>query len=166
MIDSELTHDFWTITLPANLDSSSARNPALFAYVAAQNRLNAPVLFSHKKISELLDPTLYTVKKAMERHHLFPRGWLEKQGITDRTLVNQMGNYALLEWPENIAIGAKAPTEYVPHIRKRFSETEWATMCELHALPPNWQEMDYTEFLIQRRQRMADIIRRGFNTLC
>lgn len=34
---NELTNDFWTVTLPANLDSSSARNPELFAYIAAQN---------------------------------------------------------------------------------------------------------------------------------
>ena len=54
-IVTELTNDFWTITLPANLNSSSARNPKLFAYVAAQNRLGAPVLFSHKKVGELID---------------------------------------------------------------------------------------------------------------
>ena len=35
MIDTRLTNDFWTITLPDSLDSSSARNPELFAYVAA-----------------------------------------------------------------------------------------------------------------------------------
>ena len=32
---NQLTHDFWTVTLPASLESSSARNPELFAYVAA-----------------------------------------------------------------------------------------------------------------------------------
>ncbi len=165
ILESELTNDFWAITLPANMDSSSARNPALFAYVAAQNRLNAPVLFSHKKIVELLDPSLHTVKKAMERHHLFPRGWLEKQGITDRTLINQMANYALLEWPENIAIGAKSPSEYVPKIHERYSEQEWIRMCELHALPNNWEQMDYAAFLTERRKLMANIIRRGFDTL-
>ena len=53
---NELTNDFWSMTLPANLDSSSARNPELFAFVAAQNRLCAPVLFSHKKVADLLDP--------------------------------------------------------------------------------------------------------------
>ena len=49
VIGSELTNDFWKITLPAALESSSARNPELFAYVASQNRLGAPVLFSHKR---------------------------------------------------------------------------------------------------------------------
>ena len=38
-------------------------------------------------------------------------------------------------------------------------------MCELHALPEDWQEMDYADFLEQRRHLMADIIRRRFESL-
>lgn len=87
---NELTNDFWTVTLPANLESSSARNPELFAYIAAQNRLSAPVLFSHKKVPELLDPAIKTKKKALERHHLFPRAWLESQGVEDLKRINQL----------------------------------------------------------------------------
>ena len=165
VIAAELTNDFWTITLPADLDSSSARNPALFAYVAAQNRLGAPVLFSHKKIGELIDPAVRTQRKLLERHHLFPRAWLAREGIDDRRLVNQMANYALLEWPENLDIRDKPPIEYVAAIKPRFSHDAWAQMRELHALPEDWQEMDYADFLEQRRHLMADIIRRGFESL-
>jgi hypothetical protein len=64
-----LTSDFWSITLPNILGTSSARSPGLFAYYAALNRLGAPVLFSHKKISDLLDPYLRSKKSALERHH-------------------------------------------------------------------------------------------------
>ncbi len=162
---SSLTNDFWGITLPAALESSSARNPELFAYVAAQNRLNAPVLFSHKKISDLIDPALQTKKKALERHHLFPRAWLEKQAITDQKVINQMANYALLEWPENIAISDTPPSEYVPQMRDRFSAIEWKTMNDLHGLPESWENMEYQDFLQERRRLMAAIIRRGFETL-
>jgi hypothetical protein len=165
MMSAELTNDFWNITLPAALDSSSARNPELFAYIAAQNRLNAPVLFSHKKIADLLDRALQPKKKPLERHHLFPRAWLEKQGITDLKVINQMANFALLEWPENIAISDTPPREYVPEIRPRFSEEEWKTMQEMHALPAGWHEMEYAEFLEERRRLMAGIIRRGYATL-
>lgn len=51
-----LTHDFWTITLPNQLETSSPRSPALYAYHAAQKLLKAPVLFSKKSIADLLDP--------------------------------------------------------------------------------------------------------------
>lgn len=160
-----LTHDFWTTTLPAALNSSSARNPELFAYVAAQNRLNAPVLFSHKKISDLLDPALRTKKKSLERHHLFPRAWLEQQGEQDRKIINQMANYALLEWPDNIDISDAPPPLYVPKLQARFGADEWQRMHDLHALPEHWQGMDYADFLLARRKLMADIVRRGYETL-
>lgn len=165
IIASELTGDYWSITLPSDLDSSSARNPQLFAFVAAQNRLSAPVLFSHKKVGELIDPTIRPNKKALERHHLFPRAWLERNGTEDLRSINQMANYALLEWPENIAISDEPPRDYVPKIRERFSETEWRSMCELHALPPRWESMAYPQFLEERRKLMAAIVRRGFETL-
>ncbi|MGH7581635.1 MAG: GmrSD restriction endonuclease domain-containing protein, partial [Gemmatimonadales bacterium] len=140
LVKAELTNDFWATTLPAAMDSSSARNPELFAYVAAQNRLNAPVLFSHKKVGDLLDPALKTRKKALERHHLFPRAWLEREGITDLKMINQMANQALIEWPENIDISDTPPREYVPKIRTRFPNSdEWHAMHDLHALPDGWE---------------------------
>ncbi len=162
---NELTNDFWTVTLPANLDSSSARNPELFAYTAAQNRLGAPVLFSHKKVADLLDPAIKTKKKALERHHLFPRAWLEREGVDDLKRINQVGNFALLEWPDNIDISDDAPTDYVPKIQPRFSATEWTCMHEQHALPAGWHTMPYDAFLIERRKLMAAIIRKGFESL-
>ncbi|MPZ56476.1 MAG: DUF262 domain-containing protein [Rhizobiales bacterium] len=165
IIASELTNDFWSITLPSNLATSSARNPELFAYVAAQNRLSAPVLFSHKRIAELIDPVLRTKKKPLERHHLFPRAWLERQGIDDRTAINQIANYALLEWPDNIDISDSPPHDYVPLIKARFSDSEWEAMGALHGLPTGWEGLSYHDFLPRRREQMALIIRRGFETL-
>jgi hypothetical protein len=165
IIANVLTNDFWTTSLPAALDSSSARNPELFAYVAAQNRLSAPVLFSHKKVGELIDPALKTKKKALERHHLFPRAWLEKQGETDLKVINQMANFALLEWPENIAISDEAPKDYVSKLRSRFTPAEWQAMHQHHALPKAWETMSYADFLVARRALMASIIRSGFETL-
>jgi hypothetical protein len=160
-----LTNDFWSVTLPAELDSSSARNPELFAYVASQNQLNAPVLFSHKKIGDLLDPTVKTKRKALERHHLFPRAYLEATGIDDLKVINQQANYALLEWPDNNDISDTSPAEYAPEIKSRFSKAEWQRMHELHALPEGWESMDYQDFLIARRSLMAKIIQRGYESL-
>jgi hypothetical protein len=162
---SALTNDYWTISLPAALESSAARSPELFAFYAAQNRLSAPVLFSHKKVNDLLDPALRATKKALERHHLFPRAWLEAQGESDIKVINQIANFALLEWPENIAISDAPPSDYVPKLRGRFLPDDWQRMHELHALPENWESMAYPDFLAARRRLMAGIIRRGFETL-
>jgi hypothetical protein len=165
VIDENLTGDYWTITLPANLESSSARNPELFAFIAAQNLLDAPVLFSNKKVAHLIDPALRPKRKPLERHHLFPRAYLEANGIGDRRLVNQMANYALLEWPDNLDIRDTAPSVYVPTIRERFDDATWERMRDLHGLPQDWEQMDYDAFLAERRRRMATIIRRGFEAL-
>ncbi len=165
IIHDTLTYDFWTITLPNALESSSVRSPELFAYFAAQNRLGAPVLFSYKTISDLLDPMLKTKKKATERHHLFPRAWLESQGIQELRHINQMANLAWLEWPDNLDIKKTPPFDYVPKMKERFSEEDWLRMNELHALPEGWEAMPYDTFLEDRRKLMAKIIRRGFESL-
>jgi len=73
IIDDSLTEDYWNITLPNQLESSSARPPALMAYYAALVNLKAPVLFSNLLVSDLLDPKIIANKSAIERHHLFPR---------------------------------------------------------------------------------------------
>jgi hypothetical protein len=162
IIQGTLTRDFWSITLPNQLDTSAARSPELFAYHASQNILGALVLFSHKRISDLLDPTVAARKRALERHHLFPRAWLERNGVSDLKQINQVGNLALLEWPENIDIGDDPPSEYLPKIRRRFDPATWTAMCRLHALPDGWETLSYQEFLAQRRRLMAEVIREGF----
>lgn len=165
LMASALTNDFWTITLPTELETSAARGPYLAAYHAAQNRLGAPVLFSDKKMSDLLDPALKMMKKTLERHHLFPRAWLERHDITDLRLINQVANMALLEWPDNVGISDDSPAAHVPAMRERFTAEAWARMCELHALPAGWETLPYEEFLRQRRVLMAGIIRRGYEAL-
>lgn len=165
IINDTVTSDYWAITLPNDLDSSSARSPGLFAYYAAQNKLNAPVLFSSIRVGELLDPSLKLKKKSLDRHHLFPRAWLESSGISDLKVINQAANYALLEWPDNISISDDPPSTYLPQMKARFDETAWKEMCEMHALPDGWEAMSYEEFLPKRRVLMAQIIKRGFEAI-
>ena len=61
------------------------------------NLLDARVLFSKMKVSELLDPAMKARKSAIERHHLFPKGYLAKLGIKELRDTNQIANYALVE---------------------------------------------------------------------
>lgn len=161
----ELTGDFWDITLPFSMESSSARSPEFFAFVAAQNLMSAPVLFSHKKVSDLLDPAVVSTKEALERHHLFPKAWLIRNGIEEQRQTNQLANYALIEWSENIRISDEAPSTYLPPIRTLFPDDGWQRMQVMHALPENWEQMEYFEFLKVRRQLIAKLIRQGFEQL-
>ena len=95
----------------------------------------------------------------------FPRAWLEREGVDDLKRINQVGNFALLEWPDNIDISDDSPTAYVPKIQPRFSADDWSRMNEHHAMPELWHTMPYDTFLIERRKLMAAIIRKGFESL-
>jgi hypothetical protein len=83
----------------------------------------------------------------------------------DLKQINQLANFALLEWPDNIDISDKPPMDYVPMIRERFSVEEWSQMHELHALPERWHEISFETFLNERRKLMAAITKRGFESL-
>jgi hypothetical protein len=164
-ISAVLTKDYWEVTLPNELETAAARNTAQFAYYAALCLLEARVLYSKMKVSELLDPTTKAKKTALERHHLFPRKYLQRIGVREKRLINQVANYALVEWSDNIKISDRAPRDYVPELEKRFASDELQQMYDWHGLPSNWYELDYEDFLKERRRRIALIIKAGFERL-
>ncbi|MEM2051308.1 MAG: DUF262 domain-containing protein [Thermoproteota archaeon] len=164
-IESVLTQDYWAVTLPNDLETASARSPGQFAYYAALCLLDAPALYSKMKVSDLLDPSAKAKKSALERHHLFPRRYLQRIGIGEKRIINQIANYALVEWRDNIKVSNRPPSDYVPELESRFSPEELQAMYRLHALPERWYELEYLEFLRERRKRMADVIRQGFESI-
>jgi len=164
-MDNVFTKDFWEITIPQALETSSVNSPASRAFQAAQIKLGAPILFSDRQIAHLYDPLIQTKRKAIEGHHLFPKAWLRSINVYDTKRVNQAANLANVEWPDNADVSDSSPAEYVPLLRKQFSAEVWDVMCSMHALPLNWEQMSYEEFLPQRRRLMARIIRKGFEAL-
>lgn len=164
--DITLTNDFWGVTLPNDLATSSPRSPSLFAYNAALVLLDARALFSKEKMSDLLDPSIHATKAAVERHHLFPKKHLAKQlGITDIRTTNQIANFAYVEWLDNIKISDQGPADYMPQMKERFSDSELKEMYHAHALPENWEQLTYDAFLEARREKIADIIHEGYKKL-
>jgi len=164
-IRAVFTNDYWAVTLPNNLETSAARTPSQAAFYASLVVIDAPVLFSHMKVRDLLSPNVRPVKQALERHHLFPRNYLRKQGISDDRLINQIANFTLIEWRDNIEISDQPPASYAPDRERRFAPHEIRRMYKYHALREGWYEMDYTDFLMDRRKRMAEVIREGYQSL-
>ena len=163
--DANLTDDFWAITLPEKLASSAAWSPSLFAYYAALVLLDAKALFSTQKVVDLFDPSVHGKRSAAEKHHLFPKAYLESIGVKGMINTNQIANFAVCDWTDNAAIGDQPPLEYVPEIRERFSVPALADMHHWHALPDGWEELEYNEFLCQRRELMAQVIAEGYRKL-
>ena len=47
----------------------------------------------------------------------------------------------------------------------RIPNDEKDTVYKLHALPENWENMDYFDFLVERRILMAQVIRQAFDKI-
>lgn len=165
VIETQLTADFWTVTLPDLLESSAAWSPYLFGYYASLNLLDARALFSKMKINDLFDPGLKQTKHPVERHHLFPKAYLSSIGITGTTRTNQIANFAFVEWSDNIAISDANPADYFVEYFDKLPPGDREQAAFWHALPPQWEHMDYFEFLRARRKRMAAVVRAGFEHL-
>ena len=146
VVDDTLTGDFWTITLPNELSTSASRSPALSAYFAALNILDADALLSTGKVRERLDPAVIA-RKGIERHHLFPRAYLrDVLGIGDTRQINQIANMALV---------SGTTTSPSPTMHRRITGPlslrpkghlepgRLAIQEHHHALPNGWTEMAF-----------------------
>ncbi len=163
--DVTLTTDYWDITLPTALATSAARSPSRFAYQASLIVLGARGLYSPLKIADMVDPAVKGTKATFEQHHLFPKAHLAKLGITESRQVNQIANYAVVEWPDNLDIRDKAPSEYAPPLDAKLFGQEREDMLTWHALPPDWWTLSYDDFLRERRSRMARVVREAYGRL-
>ena len=165
LISNQLTDDYWSVSLAEQLDSSSSYSPYLFGYHAALNLLGATALFSKVRISDLMDPAVSAPKAFVERHHLYPKAYLRKLGYSGTYRLNQIANYAFVEWADNIRISDAPPGEYFLPLFEELTDQEKSRASYWHALPDNWQEMEYWEFIEGRRKLIAAVIRDGFRVL-
>lgn len=169
IIADSLTNDFWEVTLVGQMETSSARSPEANAFYAALNKLGSPILFSRKLVGDLYDPSLKMKKKRLEKHHIFPRNYLiSKYGFDknkDKAKINQIANLTFLEFEDNIEISDAEPHEYFDMVKSRFSKPELESMLSQHAIPANFYELEYDEFLQQRRKLMAGVIRAAFTKI-
>ncbi|MFJ3533760.1 MULTISPECIES: DUF262 domain-containing protein [unclassified Streptomyces] len=164
IIAANFTGDYWDISLPNRLDTSSSRSPVLFAYQAALNILDAEMLFDDQRIRDLLDPSVQPAK-AVGRDNLFHRKVLAGMGITDRRQVNAIANMAYVTWPADELPNTDAPRDYWPRITYAMDPKVLERQVRWHALPVGWEQLDYLTFLERRRRLIAKVVREAFETL-
>jgi len=163
-VRANFTRDYWDISLPNKLDTSAPRSPALFAYLAALNLLNAQVLFSDVRVKDLLDPGV-SAPRSLERRHLFPKAHLASIGVNGTRQTNAIANMAFLDWSENAKISGSAPSVYWPIMAAKLDPVRLKQQTHLHALPVGWEQLDFADFLQRRRSLIAEVVREGFATL-
>ena len=167
VIATVLTQDFWGIRLPDEfITSSTAAAPAYKAYLAALNILDADLFAINEKAWVWMDPSAGTAT-GVETHHLFPKAYLKRQGITTTRRINQVANFAPTDSATNQIIADRPPSEYWPELVADRNITGEVLKLQRfwHALPDSWQHMEYDEFLDKRRHAMARVTEEGFRRL-
>ena len=166
VITTRFTDDYFRLTLPNELNSAAAISPAWNGYIAAQIVLNTPMLFSATPVSKYFVLGANGTKNAIDKHHIFPKNYLTGIGYTSDRERNQIANFTYLDYTTNIDISDDAPSEYVERYRNKMGEIEYLKTCDEHALPPDFEKMEYMEFLKERRQLMAQIVQKAYRKLC
>lgn len=171
--ESELTAAFWEARLPADLETTSTNSPYFQTFIAAQVAGGARGFLS-KSI------TVATMQQhSGDIHHIVPKNYLVKSGLTDRTEYNQVANYALTETAINIAIQDAPPETYLTRVRKQIescaldlgeitSQEDLERNFAENAIPRSLESVtseNYFEFLAERRRLMASAIRDYFTGL-
>ena len=104
VIGNRFTDDYFVYSLPAELNSSSANSPAWYGYIAAVNVLGTPMLFSTAPLSQYFVLGANGDKNSVDKHHIFPKHYLEKIGYDNDRDRNQIANFTYLDYTTNIDI--------------------------------------------------------------
>lgn len=170
--EAELSDTFWEVGLVQNLETSAISSPYFNTFIAAQVHGGDRSLLSNSaKVADLLS--------AGDVHHIFPKEFLKKNGIDEKSMYNQVANYAYLDTGVNISIGKQDPVDYFGKALEQCNtkEIKVGTITDedkLHAnlrtncIPADIFTMtaaDYEKFLKERRILMAKKIKKYYNSL-
>lgn len=171
--EADLSDAFWSVTLPAALETTSTISPFFQTFLAAQVVRGARGFLS-KSIS-----VAAMLQQSGDIHHIVPKDYLQKNGFPDRGDYNQVANYALTETSINISVSNKPPAEYMATISSQVdggklvlgeltNSSDLAKNMAENAIPeflPEVTASSYREFLMERRRLMARIIRDYYQNL-
>lgn len=168
IIDSTLTNDFWNISLTNDiLVTSNTISPVASAFFASLIYKGTKALFSERRVSDLYDPSIKIRKNSLDKHHIFPKEYLKKQGY-DLTQINQIANLTYLEYIDNIKISDSEPRSYYSGIKSKYyigREFILENALNEHGIPLTFYEMEYEDFLSERRKKMAALIKEMYRNI-
>lgn len=171
--DGELSEAFWSNILVTKLNTSVASSPIFHLFLMAQVKMgDCGFLSEHIDVKSLIE-------QRGDIHHIFPKKYLQKFGIKERNLYNQIANYVYTQSEINIKIKDNAPMDYMSKVKEQCQgeETVYGGINSLEKLEHNMYEncipkdifnMDYTnfeEFLEKRRHLMSDKIKKYYEML-
>ncbi len=112
------------------------------AFILMLSSMNPKSFLSGANID--LDKVLKKINKN-EFHHIFPKAYLEKQGI-ERQKINSLANFCFLTRGDNNEISNSVPEEYV----KKIDKTKYDEYIKSALIPDNFHTKKFEEFLSDR----------------
>lgn len=102
---------------------------------------------------------------ALDIHHIFPRDWCEKQGIT-RDRYDSILNKTPISYKANRKIGGDAPSIYIDRIQReknvQLGADEMDELLHSHALSPELLRADdFDQFIQHRRLELSKLVERA-----
>lgn len=169
----ELSDAFWNTVLVQRLDTSVASSPYFLVFLMAQVKKNARGFLSKQITVQSL------IEQRGDIHHIFPKRYLQKNGVDARKDYNQIANYVYTQSETNIKIKDDAPCEYMACMKQQVAGegTYYGGITDMNDLRANLAEncvpedfmdmdiFDYQVFLDTRRTMMAQYIREYYKSL-
>ncbi len=169
----ELSEAYWNTVLPQRLDTSVSSSPYFMVFLMAQVKKGARGFLS----SEIDVQSL--IEERGDIHHIFPKKYLQKNGVNNRKDYNQIANYVYTQSEINIKIKDDAPCVYMGKIKLQVSGqgSFYGSITSQEALEKNMAEncvpvefmdmdiADFQAFLEKRRHLMAQYIRSYYESL-
>lgn len=165
VISNRFTDDYFNYSLPSELNSSSATSPAWYGYIASLVVLGSHILFSTELLAQHLVSGTSGGKNSIDKHHIFPKNYLQKIGITDDRDRNQIANFTYLDYVTNIDISDNPSPVYAKRYSEKLGEEAYKLTCYENALPENFEKLSYDEFLTKRRLLMSHIVKKAYGKL-
>lgn len=169
----ELSDAFWNSVLVTRLDTSVASSPYFLVFLMAQVKAG-----SRGFLSKQID-----VKSLIEQrgdiHHIFPKKYLQTNGVNNRKDYNQIANYVYTQSEINIKIKDDAPRVYMDLMKKQIAggdlsyggittEDDLKRNLAENCVPEEFMDMDiwgFPEFLEKRRFLMAQFVKKYYEAL-
>ena len=170
---AQLSETFWKVRLVQDLETTSTNSPAFNVFMAAQvYGSDNSLLMNGLKVEHLIT-TMGDI------HHIFPKNYLQSNGLNDKIRYNQIANYTYLDTGTNIAIGDKSPNTYFPEVLAQCENkvAKYGNITDLAVLHDNLKTNcipetiftmtveQYDEFLLARRRLMAEKIKNYYYSL-
>ena len=97
-LDRRLNDEFWSSILVEDFNTSVASSPYWKTYLIAQIALNDSAFLSKDMKVKML------VEGRGDVHHIFPKDYLQKNGKNNKSVYNQIANFALIQTETNLQI--------------------------------------------------------------